>query len=436
MNGVQVVGPLDRCFGWDGARLYRDDDFPPGATLPARFHGAAASASADGAGLWRLVRDSLGINKLFWGHIEDGTVVVGARPRRVIDAGVEFERISAFPCGAAVDIGPKASAPVQQSFPTGLPSDSPLGRQGGLASVARAIRARLDGYLEALASAHGSTRVYVCLSGGLDSSVITALAREHFRDVVAVSFDIVGGRPHGPSDDRQVAKRLARDLDMPLLEATVRREALLEPLDIVLVEGIDWRDFNVHAGLVNAVLARTVKEATSSGCDPPLVLTGDLANEFLVDYHAESYRGQTYYALPSLAPEALRSTLVKGLDTSHREVGVFAAWNLAVVQPYAAAVDEFLALPEDFLTLPDRKQQLSRAVLPGLPEYIYSRPKVRAQIGSAQGGGVLAACVDRGVDAAYLRRRFAQLHGAGEASALDKFIRAGRYRAAIPRLGS
>ena len=45
---------------------------------------------------------------------------------------------------------------------------------------------------------------------------------------------------------------------------------------------------------------------------------------------------------------------------------------------------------------------------------------------------MLAACVDRGLDAAELRRRFAELHGVDDARSLDRFIRAGRYRAAMP----
>jgi hypothetical protein len=54
-------------------------------------------------------------------------------------------------------------------------------------------------------------------------------------------------------------------------------------------------------------------------------------------------------------------------------------------------------------------------------------------VGSAEtGGGVLAACVDRGIDAAWLKRRFAKLHETDDQAALARFMRAGRYRTAIP----
>jgi hypothetical protein len=200
---------------------------------------------------------------------------------------------------------------------------------------------------------------------------------------------------------------------------------------MVLVEGIDWRDFNVHAALVNAALAAGIAGAADG---PALVLTGDFPNEFLVDYHAEAYRGRTYYRLPQLAPSALRLALVKGLETSHREGGPFQAWGLPVVQPYAVVVDHYVALPSAFLQAADRKEQLNRMIFGDrIPSYVYARPKTRAQVGgTAVAGGVLATCIDHGIDEMWLRHRFAKLHGVADVKALDRFIRGGRYRSAIP----
>jgi len=257
------------------------------------------------------------------------------------------------------------------------------------------------------------------------------LARRHLPDVTAVSFDIDRATRH-VSEDRRIAERLARDLRMPLVCATPTPEQILDTLDPVLVEAIDWRDFNVHAALVNACLARGIAEARSGR--PALVLTGDLANEFLVDYHPETYRGRTYYRLPRLKPEAQRAALIRGLDTSHREVGPFEAFGLPVALPYAAAADLFTALPAGFLELPDRKPQLSRLIFGmAIPHYVYERPKTRAQMGDPDAGsGVLAVCADRGIDEAWLRARFAHLHGVRDAWSLDHFIRGGRYRSGIP----
>jgi asparagine synthetase B (glutamine-hydrolysing) len=273
----------------------------------------------------------------------------------------------------------------------------------------------------------------VCLSGGLDSSGVAVLAREHFADLVAVSFDLRGpGRR--ASEDRRTAERLARELGLPLLDVTVTAEELLDTLDTVLVEGIDWRDFNVHAGLVNAALAEGITRAGAGG--DGLVLTGDLANELLADYHAESYRGAVYYDLPRLDIGRLRAALVRGLDTSNRETGVFAAWGLAVAQPYAAAADLYLSLSPELLAAPQAKRHVAGAIFADrLPAYVYDRPKTRAQVGGAgAGGGVLGACVDRGIDRRVLRERFARLHGLDDERILERFLRAGTYRSAIPGL--
>ena len=428
---LRLVGDLDANFGWDGTALYRDDDFEPGRAPNPQLRGAVAAVEGAASGPWRLVRDPLGINKVFWAHDGDGTIVVASRPKRLVEAGHALHAIQALPRGVIVDLVPGRSPQGQRVAPL----ETAAAPSADIGAIAAEIRSLLDRYLALLATAYADRRVYVCLSGGLDSSGIAALARAHFADPVAVSFDLE--RLSGPpSDDRLAAERLARDLGLSLLHATVTPDALLAKVDVVLAEGIDWRDFNVHAGLVNAALAERIAEDAGADGRSALVLTGDLANEFLADYRAEEYRGATYYKLPRVAPAALRTQLIRGLDTCHREVGVFAAWNLAVVQPYAVAVDAYLRIPPEWLTRADRKQDLSRAVFGRrLPEYVYTRKKVRAQLGSENGdGGVLALCVDSGFDDAALRRRFAALHGSDDARVLDRFIRGGTYRSALPAL--
>jgi asparagine synthetase B (glutamine-hydrolysing) len=436
MSAVRVLGRLDDNLAWDGSRLYQDADVRVGAAPPHELRGAAAWVRPGPAGSWRVVRDPLGLNKLFWARTEDGGVDLAARARTLVDAGHPFEEVRAIPRGCVLDLIPGEPAPPPDSIVPAawFAADGPT---LDVDKAGREIRSSLDRYLAAVAAAHPAAPVFVCLSGGLDSSGITALARQHFPAAVAVSFDLarLGGRP---SQDRVIAQRLARDLDLPLVEVTVSEDELFEHLDTVLVEGIDWRDFNVHAALVNAALAEGIDRALPARdpATPVLVLTGDLANEFLVDYHSERYKGTTYYALPRLPAVALRASLVRGLDTCHREVGIFGAWGLSVVQPYAVAADAYLALDGEFLGCEDRKQWLCRKVFGDLlPEYVYARPKVRAQVGSPElGGGVLAACVDRGFDGGWLRQRFARLHAVADPSTLDRFIRAGRYLTGVPSL--
>lgn len=428
MIRLSLTGPLDPNFGWGDGRLRLSADCAD--PVPAGVRGAYACVSI-GARSARLARDPLGLNKLFWAADPTGAIQVAARPWRLVEAGFGFEEIQAVPSGSVIDLDLEDGA--HRLTPLDLPRRRP--RPGVEAEVveaiARELRITLDSYCAALASAHPRARVFVCLSGGLDSTGVLMLAMDHFRDVTLVSFDL--RREHGPpSADRLTAERLAAELHLPLLPVTPSPDDLLDGLDDVLREGIDWRDFNVHAAFVNYAMAREI--AAVRGASECLVLTGDLPNEYLVDYHAEQLGGRTYYALPRLSPPALQGALVRGLDTSHREVGPIQAWGLPAVQVYAPAVDHYLELPDGFLADPHRKDRLSRHLFGGrIPEYVYTRPKTRAQVGDDDvGRGVLGLCLQRGIDAAALRRRFADLHGVGDPSALDRFIRAGRYRSGIP----
>jgi asparagine synthetase B (glutamine-hydrolysing) len=433
MSSVRLLGQLDPSFAWDGHRICDPSTLRPQSSLPVDIRGAVVSMEVGHSGTWRLLRDPLGINKLFWAKDPEGTIFLAARPYLLVKAGCSFEEIQAIPPGSVIDVLPGHYSSQEYSL---IPDFWLASEEAHCAEpevLANGIRDKLDRYLSALAAAYPRAEVFTCLSGGLDSTGIAALVREHFRNVVVVSFDL--RRPGGrASEDRRVAERLARDLHLPLLEADATEDQLFEMLDTVLLEGIDWRDFNVHTGLVNAVLAQAIDDTVTDR--PVLVFTGDLANEFLADYHPERYRDHTYYRLPRLSPVALRDSLVRGLDTCHREIGVFASWNIPVVQPYAVAVDEYMMLRDDFLRSEDRKQQLCRMIFRELvPDYVFSRTKVRAQVGDPDtGGGVLAACVDRGFDSSWLQNRFAKLHGVADTTALNKFIRAGRYSAAIPSL--
>ena len=256
---------------------------------------------------WRIVRDPLGINKLFWAAAEDGRVAVASRPKRLLEEGFAFSSVRAIPRGSIIELAESRPEPDVYRMPWRAedPGDRP-----GRARRTDPIDARpLPG---ALVQAHKGAEFFVCLSGGLDSSGIAAIRR------VPDQGGELRSRPQdGESDDRRVARRLADDLGLPLICVTTPPMSLLEKLDFVLEEGVDWRDFNVHAGLVNAAIAEAI--AGSDGNTPKIVLTGDLANEFLADYGEERYRGATYYGLPRL--RGPYSEMHLSADSIHRIEG-------------------------------------------------------------------------------------------------------------------
>lgn len=407
---VELIGPTDPCFGWDGAKL--------ATGLTTGLEGLYAEIVWEGDRTV-LARDPLGLGKLFWAQTPDGTVELANRPARLTDRGHALEDCAALPANTVVTYTADGV--------TEAPAVDPASGTRPLEQIAADIRDTVGRYVGAVLDARPGP-VVVCLSGGLDSTSVAALVHEHREDAVAVTFDLAGGRR---SDDFRAGESAARHLGMPLVPAIHPPDDLFDLLDTVLVAGIDWRDFNVHAGLVNAGLARTIADAVG----PATVFTGDLVNELVADYHSETYGGRTYYRLPRLGPAATRTALVRGLATSHREVGVFGELGLAVVQPYSVARRQFLELPDDVLGPGPGKGRLYQAMFGDrLPRSSYDRPKTRAQTGSESGArGVLGACVDAGLDDAVLARRFARLHGVDDPAQLTRFLRAGRYRTAIPR---
>src|SRR5262245_48273360 len=205
MIDIRIVGDLDGNLAWDGRRLYDDTDFGPDRELPLTLRGAAASVRSGRAGGWRIVRDPLGINKLFWAEGTDGTIVLAARPSRLTNEGYAFEAIRAIPRGSVIDLRPDDIDATQHAIPLEDWESGTAGDADGVVAIADQIRLAVSGYLAAIASWHPRARAFVCLSGGLDSSCIAALAREHFPDLTAVSFDLDRGRGQ-ESEDRLVAR--------------------------------------------------------------------------------------------------------------------------------------------------------------------------------------------------------------------------------------
>ena len=140
------------------------------------YEGPAPPCCRTRKGGYRIIRDPLGINKLFWVARREGGVLFAARPRRLIDQG--------YPLGEV------RSIPVDQWWMCS-PRDTP---RFDPRSVLRVVRAHCVGTSASRTSARGSgpphwisrgrregasiAEVFVCFSGGLDSSGIAALARE------------------------------------------------------------------------------------------------------------------------------------------------------------------------------------------------------------------------------------------------------------------
>ena len=371
----------------------------------------------------RLARDPLGVNKLFWTPTKDG-IATSNFWVELVRAGHAATSVWSVPSGHVLEIDPRARRLAfarRAALAFRADGDAEPGPQ-----AIDSIRAALTHAFERLRPIVAGRPLYVTLSGGLDSTVVAVLAREHLGVFTGITFAL----EPGDSEDAAHAGLVAAALGVPIERVVASRAEVLEQLDEVLLYGQDWRDFNVHCALVNAALARAIAARHAGGAGPrPIVLTGDGMNELLADYAPVDYAGRTYYRLPRMTPGRLRPHLVAGLDAGDREIGIFARHGIDAIEPYLACAAAYAALPDAFVASAAAKQRLVRALFGDrVPAAIYARPKVRAQVGSASRvGGTLALLADAGIDADALARRFAAGIGL-EPSRLGAFLRAGCYR--------
>ena len=383
-----------------------------------------------------FVRDPLGVNKLFFALAGDSVLAANY----LIDLtaqGIPLEGIWSIPSGHCVRLRPRSgeyhSGEYQLTRYAHWPcNDAPMPEPFDVARHAEQIRSGLHSVFESLRTLAAGREVFVTMSGGMDSSTIAVLAREYLGTFTGVTFTVAdesGG--FRESEDLRFARRLAAEIGVPLHVVAYTSAEILSLLDEVLVYGQDWRDFNVHCGLVNAAIAHSLAAiSTRDAAAPrPLVLTGDAMNEIMSDYTAVSYGGREYYRLPRLSRAQLRPFLMQGLDSGDREVGLYARHGLDAIQPYAICADAYLSLPGQFLDSQAAKERLVEAVMgERVPEYIRRRPKVRAQAGgSDELRGTLAVLANAGVDSDQLKCRFAELLETGP-GAVDRLIKAGYYR--------
>lgn len=410
---------------------------------PEKLRGQFAIHTTPSPGEHLLVRDRLGVNKLFFALSENGEVHSSNFLFELREKGFPLNAIYSVPSGHSVSMCPARGEyrlTPHASLPFARVQAEP---DAGLSSYARNIRESLERVFADLAAVLKGREVFVTLSGGLDSTTIAAMASRTLDDVTAVTFELTdesGSSREDPSGDLASARRVAEALGLPHEVIRITPDRLVGLLDPVLVWGQDWRDFNVHCGLVNAAIAEGLIDrglGAPDGADRPVILTGDTMNELMADYHAESYGGEEHYALPRIGQARLRKSLVEGLDSGDREIGIFRHYGFDGIQPYAICAEAYAALPAEILGSDQIKQDLVREVMGDeIPSHVYDRPKVRAQVASSKGvGGTLAALVDRGVNSEKLALRFAELVGTNRQD-LNGLIRGGFYRmsADLPEL--
>lgn len=366
-----------------------------------------------------LARDALGLNKLFFAIHEQHGVVAANYLVDLLAHGVPFEAIYSVPAGSVTEIALQQRVLRSQRFHN-------LNRDvSALDTALPTVRRELEDYFGRLRQQFPTALAAVCLSGGLDSALVAAIAREQFPAITAYTYSYADGG--GQSEDVRLAQQTAAHLRIPWRMVEAGPEDVLSTLRDAVLFGQDWRDFNAHCAIVNVLLADAISQDAqrTDEAAQSLVLTGDLMNELLADYAPARYRGKDYYSLPTIRPGTLRRALVRGIQAGDREVGVFQSRRLTVVQPYASVSESILSLP-DATTKPDVIRALAGDRLPAA---FYERKKARAQIGDTEvRTGILPLLADSGHDIEWLEGFACELFCVPDRRSLRNFIRAGVYR--------
>jgi hypothetical protein len=392
-----------------------------------------------------LIRDRIGLNKLFF-HLnrDTGELTVGNFIRDVATATQDYGRIFAVPPAhyLRVDRPTQDIACIRyydiNDHVEKLPALEP-----------EELRARVDATLSDLFSElsvkFGDARVFVCLSGGLDSTIIAAYARKFLRDPTAVTFSHATPQLNSPgvytgeslhlinaadpllSEDFWSAARIAGALKMPFAAVLCRKSLDRDLLRDVLIHGQDWRDFNVHCAWVNHEIGRSLRREYPD--DSLVVVTGDLMNEFVADYQPVEYGGAVYYPQPNVPKHRLRRFFVYGLEAGDREIGIFHQFGIVTVQPYSALAELYLSVPGTMLERPDAKETLNLPLITDPQvQALVSRVKVRAQVGGKE-GGTLALFHHQHMDQESLLSSWHAIFEPLTKGAMkDNLITTGRYR--------
>lgn len=364
-------------------RAERGENPGPGQYAFAWQHGAQTL----------MLRDPTGSNKLFFGTNNDGDLVVANRIDQALSAGVSLDALASCPPGHVVrwQDGHTVST---SGFDLSVQCEDEL---FDLETFKADVADRLDKAFASMGDMVGDRQVVVCLSGGLDSSTILKFAQRHLQNVTAVSFSYLseddsdrwrqGAEPNSlasRSDDFKAAEEVAFSLDtqlLPIFRTAKNVEPVIGPASTLCQ---DWRDFNVHCAVVNLFLAEGIAEHFSERS--PVVMTGDLMNELICDYHEETINGTVYYPQPRISLGKRRRFFVRGLDAGDRELGVFNAYGLLLVQPFTFVANSYMTVPSRWLEGPDAKVTLNGHLLGDDLLARVSQVKQRAQVGGPDGG--------------------------------------------------
>ena len=252
-----------------------------GVDTAKRLDGMFALAIADGEELY-LARDSIGIKPLYLG-LHDETLIF-ASELKAFDCGVE--QVHEFPPGTWYHTSEGwhrfYQVPIHDAVTKPLTDHLEAIR----AAVVDAVTKRLM----------SDVPVGAFLSGGLDSSIIAAIARRHVQELHTFAVGLPGSR------DLIAAREVARHLDTNHHEYEIRTEEVVDHLPRIIYS-LESFDLDLVRSAIPCYFAsRLAAEYVK------VILTGEGADELFAGY--EYYRQIT-------SPKALQRELRRSVCSLH-----------------------------------------------------------------------------------------------------------------------
>ncbi len=262
----------------------------------------------------------------------------------------------------------------------------------------------------------------VCLSGGLDSTLIAYFAKYNFKRVNLVTALIYDNKKILNNDDYLASKKVAKYLKCKQVFVKITKKEIFKNLKKIMFSCQDWRDYNVHCASINFLIGKYLSKLTLKKF--PL-LTGDFMNEICADYNTEFYKNKEYYKVPNIPKKYKQRFFLNSLDSSDREIGVFEYFNLKAYQPYSCVYDLYLNVPNKIFNRNNFKYEFNGVFLPKKIMKIVNQKKNRAQSGND--GGILGWFLDEGYDQNYLSELFDYIFKLPK-NWKEKFIISGSYK--------
>ncbi|HSG46007.1 MAG TPA: asparagine synthase B [Anaerolineales bacterium] len=328
-----------------------------------------------------LARDPIGIKPLYYGESADGKFYFASEIKAIMK---HVERVKEFPPGHWYH-SKRGWHKFYQLEDTITPFE------GTEADADIAIQSALcDGVYRRLLA---DVPVGVSLSGGLDSSIVTALAREETEHLHSFAVGVEG------SPDLDAARQMSRHLETIHHEYIYSTEDMVEALPDVLYHLESFDPALVRSAIPNYFLAKLASEQVK------VILTGEGADELYAgyDYLARYESGDELQQEMINITNTLHNTNLQRADRMSMAFGLEARVPFLDVESVSLA----LGIPADWKLHEDRvpKALLRQSFTEDLPDEITNRPKAKFSKGAGSSELIAQEAVEKITDQEFTSER-------------------------------